>query len=182
MSCNAEFRIQNSDNVWSRLLLCLNFAFCILNYTAPAEAQIGQPVTEIAIEEEGRPVTEPAITALIETCVGTPLDAGQVRDIGQKFVSQEDVTIIVAPPTPLLVNVGSVANLLTPIGAIHPQVIGTTSAIKTSTGIEARFLVPVLNIPFRLIGAYNPQRFGVINNSIEQTPRFTFRFAVGTTF
>jgi outer membrane protein insertion porin family len=80
MSCNAEFRIQNSDNVWSRLLLCLNFAFCMLNYTAPAEAQIGQPVTEIAIEEEGRPVTEPAITALIETRVGTPLDAGQVRE------------------------------------------------------------------------------------------------------
>ena len=77
MSRNSESRTQKSDNVWFRLLLCLNFAFCILNYASPAEAQIGRPITEIAIEEEGRPVTDPTITALIETRVGSPLDAGK---------------------------------------------------------------------------------------------------------
>lgn len=109
-------------------------------------------------------------------------DAGEVRDIGQRFVANEDVIVIVAPAQPLLTNIGATTNLLTLPGAIHPQVIGQTSAIKTSTGLEARFLVPVLNIPFRVIAAYNPQRQGVINNNIQQTPRFTFRFAVGTTF
>jgi hypothetical protein len=61
-------------------------------------------------------------------------------------------------------------------------VIGRTSAFKTSTGLELRFMMPVLNIPFRLIGAYNPNRTGVLNHQLEQTKRFTFRFAVGTTF
>jgi outer membrane protein insertion porin family len=80
MGRNSEFRIQNSDNVWLRLVLCLNSAFCILNYASSAEAQVGRPVTEIAVEEEGRPVSEPTITALIETHVGYPLDAGEVRE------------------------------------------------------------------------------------------------------
>ena len=42
--------------------------------------------------------------------------------------------------------------------------------------------MPVLNVPFRLIAAYNPQRFGVLNNNLQPTQQFTFRFAVGTTF
>ena len=33
---------------------------------------------------------------------------------------------------------------------------------KTSTGLEVRFFMPVLNVPFRLIFAYNPQRDGVL--------------------
>lgn len=53
---------------------------------------------------------------------------------------------------------------------------------RTSTGLELRFFMPVLNVPFRLIAAYNPQRAGVLNNNLLQTRRFTFRFAVGTTF
>jgi hypothetical protein len=61
-------------------------------------------------------------------------------------------------------------------------VIGHTSAFKTSTGLEVRFMMPVLNVPFRLIGAYNPQRYGVLDNNFQQTKAFTFRFAVGTTF
>ena len=80
MSRNSEVRVQNSDHVWLRLALSLNFAFCILNYTSPAEAQIGRPITDITIEQEGRPVSEPTITALIETHVGSPLDAGEVRE------------------------------------------------------------------------------------------------------
>jgi hypothetical protein len=42
--------------------------------------------------------------------------------------------------------------------------------------------MPVLNVPFRLIGSYNPQRGGILTNNLRPQPRFTFRFAVGTTF
>jgi hypothetical protein len=44
-----------------------------------------------------------------------------------------------------------------------------------STGAELRFIMPVLNVPFRLIYAYNP-------NPLLFTPKTTFKFAVGTTF
>jgi hypothetical protein len=64
----------------------------------------------------------------------------------------------------------------------HTEVIGTTSAIKTSTGAEIRFFMPVLNVPFRLIFAENPQRGGVLNDQLLPQKAFTFRFAVGTTF
>jgi outer membrane protein insertion porin family len=53
---------------------------------------------------------------------------------------------------------------------------------KTSTGAEIRFFMPVLNVPFRLIFAANPQRDGVLDNNLEPAKAFTFRFAVGTTF
>ena len=62
------------------------------------------------------------------------------------------------------------------------RVIGETSAFKTSTGAEIRFFMPVLNVPFRLIFAYNPQRFGVLDNNLRPAKRFTFKFAVGSTF
>jgi outer membrane protein insertion porin family len=53
---------------------------------------------------------------------------------------------------------------------------------KTSTGLEVRFFMPVLNVPFRLIFAYNPQRSGVLDNSLQPQKAFQFRFAVGSTF
>jgi outer membrane protein insertion porin family len=56
------------------------------------------------------------------------------------------------------------------------------SEFKTSTGAEVRFFMPVLNVPFRLIFAYNPQRDGVLDNTLRPTEKFTFRFAVGSTF
>jgi hypothetical protein len=56
------------------------------------------------------------------------------------------------------------------------------SAFKTSTGAEIRFFMPVLNVPFRLIFSYNPQRAGVLNNRLLPQRKFQFRFAVGTTF
>ena len=40
----------------------------------------------------------------------------------------------------------------------------------------------VLNVPFRLIFAYNPQREGVLKNTLLPAQKFQFRFAVGTTF
>jgi hypothetical protein len=56
------------------------------------------------------------------------------------------------------------------------------SAFKTSTGAEIRFFMPVLNVPFRLIFAYNPQREGIRDNQFRPQRKLLFRFAVGTTF
>ncbi|MBE3097586.1 MAG: BamA/TamA family outer membrane protein, partial [Planctomycetes bacterium] len=53
---------------------------------------------------------------------------------------------------------------------------------KTSTGAEVRFFMPVLNVPFRLIFAYNPNRTGILDNNYEPAKKFTFKFAVGSTF
>ncbi|HEY3045523.1 MAG TPA: BamA/TamA family outer membrane protein [Vicinamibacterales bacterium] len=53
---------------------------------------------------------------------------------------------------------------------------------KTSTGAEIRFFMPVLNVPFRLIFAFNPQRRGVLDNNFQLQKGFQFRFAVGSTF
>jgi outer membrane protein insertion porin family len=47
--------------------------------------------------------------------------------------------------------------------------------LRTSTGAELRFMMPVINVPFRLIYAWNPQR-----DPFQQ--KSTFKFAVGTTF
>ena len=49
------------------------------------------------------------------------------------------------------------------------------NSLRTSTGAELRFVMPVLNVPFRLIYAFNPKRD-------EFQPKSTFKFAVGTTF
>jgi len=53
---------------------------------------------------------------------------------------------------------------------------------KTSTGAEVRFFMPVLNVPFRLIFAMNPQREGILDNSLQPQSFFSFKFAVGSTF
>ena len=47
--------------------------------------------------------------------------------------------------------------------------------LRTSTGAELRFIMPVLNVPFRLIYAFNLSRDAF-------QPARTFKFAVGTTF
>jgi outer membrane protein insertion porin family len=112
-------------------------------------------------------------------------DAGQVRDLGQKFTWSEPITEQVFPNPPLLSGPIGLNGILTPIGAeTGPRIVvtGKTPAFKTSTGVEVRFFMPVLNVPFRLISAYNPSRRGVFNNSLLPQGRFTFRFAVGTTF
>jgi outer membrane protein insertion porin family len=47
--------------------------------------------------------------------------------------------------------------------------------LRTSTGLEARFTLPVLNVPLRLIWSFNPNR-------APGEPKTSFRFAIGTTF
>jgi len=47
--------------------------------------------------------------------------------------------------------------------------------LRTSSGAEVRVVVPMLNVPFRLIYAWNVYRDRF-------QPARTFKFAVGTTF
>ncbi len=54
------------------------------------------------------------------------------------------------------------------------------SEFRIATGAELRFIMPVLNVPFRLIYAINPNRKTVVEKLF--TPYSTFKFAVGTTF
>jgi hypothetical protein len=89
----------------------------------------------------------------------------------------------VFPPTPPIVDPFATSNLTVPNApGVTTEVIGKTSAFKTSTGVELRFFMPVLNVPFRLIYAWNPQRAGVLDNRLNPQKDKVFRFAVGTTF
>jgi outer membrane protein insertion porin family len=97
-------------------------------------------------------------------------DAGQVRDEGQAFGWKETASRIVSRTDPDTGAITTVTEMF------------RTSAFKTSTGAEVRFFMPVLNVPFRLIFAANPQREGVLDNSLRPAKNFTFRFAVGSTF
>ena len=86
------------------------------------------------------------------------------------------------PTLPLLVDPRAPLQLIDPNISPTFFVAGRQSAFKTSTGVEVRFFMPVLNVPFRLIFAANPSRGGVLDNNLQQEKRFKFRFAVGTTF
>jgi outer membrane protein insertion porin family len=110
-------------------------------------------------------------------------DAGQVRDAGQGFAWKENLTELRSPAPPLLTDPFATASLVDPsMPGVETVVVGQTSAFKTSTGVELRFFMPVLNVPFRLIYAWNPQREGVLDNNLRPARSTVFRFAVGTTF
>jgi outer membrane protein assembly factor BamA len=113
-------------------------------------------------------------------------DAGQVRDVGVNLGWWEDVTRLVPPPAPLPLTDPFASNIVrepgAPIRRPTLEVIGRRPAFKTSMGGEVRFFMPVLNVPFRLIAAFNPQRSGVLNNNLQPQSKYSFRFAVGTTF
>jgi outer membrane protein insertion porin family len=114
-------------------------------------------------------------------------DAGQVRDVGESFRWKEPLTERIQQGTllPSLVapDFGTIGSPLTGMPAVvDTRTIGQTSAFKTSTGAEIRFFMPVLNVPFRLIFAMNPQRGGVLDNNLNFEKRLKFRFAVGSTF
>src|SRR5262249_47544937 len=101
---------------------------------------------------------------------------------GQGFAWHEDIMEPVRPVLPLLVDPRAPLQLIDP--NISPQFVnvGQRSAFKTSTGVEVRFFMPVLNVPFRLIFYYDPQRGGVLDNSLQPQGAYGFRFAVGSTF
>jgi outer membrane protein insertion porin family len=111
-------------------------------------------------------------------------DAGQVRARSVSFGWKEPVTQTTVPGA-LIAPPGNFYTVQNPFSSgFEPQieVIGERSAFKTSTGAEIRFFMPVLNVPFRLIFAMNPSRGGVLDNNLQQTKEFVFRFAVGSTF
>ena len=108
-------------------------------------------------------------------------DAGQVKDSGESFAFRETVKQIVPSATQLVIDPYAQVRLQDP--DFVPETISVRQpAFKTSTGAEVRFFMPVLNVPFRLIFAYNPQRAGVLDNTLRAQRAFQFRFAVGTTF
>ena len=110
-------------------------------------------------------------------------DAGQVRDVGEPFAWREDVTRTVDPGQPPIIDPFTNTRFKDPNAPPpYKEVIGQTYAFKASTGAEVRFFMPVLNVPFRLIFAHNPQRDGVLDNNFQPQKAFQFRFAVGTTF
>jgi len=98
--------------------------------------------------------------------------------------------ISVAGPVRLILfyDAGQVQNAGEPFqigGHFEPGLIDPiyVPGFITSTGAEIRFFMPVLNVPFRLIFASNPQRKGVLNYSTGQPEKaFRFRFDVGSTF
>jgi outer membrane protein insertion porin family len=106
-------------------------------------------------------------------------DAGQVQGEGDPFAWTETLRTRVVPVLPLLLDPTVDPRVLTREDVF---VTSTVSAFKTSTGVEARVFMPVINVPFRLIFAYNPQRAGVLGNDLQPQQGFRFRFAVGTTF
>jgi outer membrane protein insertion porin family len=111
-------------------------------------------------------------------------DAGQVRDRGDKFGWKEPM-IQRTVAGQLFADILDPDTILSPISVdprITTSVIGEASAFKTSLGAEIRFFMPVLNVPFRLIFAMNPNRWGVLDNNLQPEKKYKFRFAVGTTF
>jgi outer membrane protein assembly factor BamA len=110
-------------------------------------------------------------------------DTGQVRNNGEPFSWWEDTRKVIFPPGPALIDALATSGLTDP-NAPAPQVlvVGKQAAFKASTGAEIRFFMPVLNVPFRLIFAYNPSRAGVLDNNLKPQSAFEFRFAVGSTF
>ena len=107
-------------------------------------------------------------------------DAGQVQDVGRYFAFKETIVRRVLPPSTQVLFDPNAGSTLTPVGDV---VATEVSAFKTSTGVEVRLFMPVVNVPFRLIFAYNPQRAGVLStNTLQPQKAFQFRFAVGTTF
>ena len=89
----------------------------------------------------------------------------------------------IIPPGPVLIDPNQPISLVDP-NAPGPQftTVGQHSAFKTSTGVEIRFFMPVLNVPFRLIFYWDPQRWGVRDNNLQPQQAYGFRFAVGSTF
>jgi outer membrane protein assembly factor BamA len=109
-------------------------------------------------------------------------DTGQVRNFRENFGWKETL-IIPRPivPPPLIDPFAPPLTITDPTAVLDP-ITQEVAAFKVSTGVELRFFMPVLNVPFRLIFAANPSRAGVLDNNLTPQDGFQFRFAVGTTF
>jgi hypothetical protein len=63
-----------------RVLIRALCACGVLLHPWSAEAQVGQPIVEIQLDQEGRVVNDPAVLRLIETRVGDRLAIRSVRE------------------------------------------------------------------------------------------------------
>jgi outer membrane protein insertion porin family len=74
----------------------------------------------------------------------------------------------------------------TTVARLNQSLFNKFSDIRSSLGAEVRFQIPILNVPFRLIYAYNPNARQ--DQVIDGFPLFfnekksVFRFSVGRTF
>ncbi len=134
---------------------------------------------------------KPGLSRALGTCTGLVLGGNK------SLLFNIEELIAIAGPVRLVLfyDVGAVEpgpelvgpSVFTPDGAffgytMKPGRNFTYEDFKSSTGAEIRFFMPVLNVPFRLIFAYNPRRAGVLDNSLQPQKAFQFRFAVGTMF
>jgi outer membrane protein insertion porin family len=107
----------------------------VLGGADPMEAFIGRPVVSVTVTLEGVPTTEPALIDLIETRVGQPLGARDVRDSIAHLFSLgrfEDVRVYAAPGS---AGVGLRIELL-PVHAVGK--IAFTGAIALDEGLLRR--------------------------------------------
>ena len=106
---------------------------------------------------------------------GTTSGSGLVIGGNKSLLFNAEYLISIADPVRLVFfyDTGQVANFGQRFA---------TDLLRTSTGIEVRFFMPVLNVPFRLIYALNPQRGDVLNDRFTPQEASVFKFAVGTTF
>ena len=123
------------------------------------------------------------ISIMSQVRIVTFFDAGQVRDFGEPFMWKEPLLEVRVPNPPAITDPFATSSLVDPNSpGVQTIEVGKTNAFKVSTGVELRFFMPVLNVPFRLIYAWNPSRGGVLDNNLQPAKERVFRFAVGTTF
>jgi outer membrane protein insertion porin family len=105
-------------------------------------------------------------------------DAGQVKDsCGASALSAP------VAQTAEVILAGSTFGAAQSVPIVPTSCRFRTNDFITSTGAEIRFFMPVLNVPFRLIFAENPQRGDALSSSTGlPEKKFRFRFDVGSTF
>ena len=111
-----------------------------------------------------------------------------IRSLGPRLVRDNGVTVLIGGTRMMLFNMEYYIPLAGPLRAVlffdagqtfsdeDPLRFSMFNELATSTGAEMRFLVPMLNVPFRLIFAYNP------NSGRFFQPSTAFRFGIGSTF
>jgi outer membrane protein insertion porin family len=117
----------------------------------------------------------------------TQIRGYDIRTVGPREVGEDGILRLVGGDKMMLYNVEYYIPLAGPLRLVayfdagqayaesEPWSFGMFRRLQTSTGAEVRFFVPVLNVPFRLIFAYNPWREDFF-------PATSFRFGIGTTF
>jgi outer membrane protein insertion porin family len=110
--------------------------------------------------------------------VGRTVTLAPFMDIGNAWVVRKDQL------TREVVNFDGV-----PTREIAQFLPGTNSGIRMSTGVEVGVTLPVLNAPFRIILAWNPQRIDRVYQGPTTGLPFAlseqkrgFKFTVGKTF